>query len=94
MSSKQPSPAIAPIAVGSITSPRGRGGPPGKHSNPDYTQATAYVRSEVHDAVQLKLWQLKIAKKQKKGKKLEYSELVEELLVEWLERQGYKIEKA
>ena len=56
------------------TSPR-RGRPPGKRSHPDFEQITAYIRKDTHHAVKIRLLQ--------NGRK-ELSELVEELLHQWL----------
>lgn len=56
----------------------------GKRSNPDYEQASAYVRSKVRRRVTLAL----AAQEQK----VDYSQLVEALLVRWLEEVGYPLE--
>ena len=53
-----------------------RGRPPGKRSDPDYEQTTAYIRKQTHVDVKIALLQ--------EGKGREYSELVEELLTKWL----------
>ncbi len=45
----------------------------GKRSHPDYTQITAYVRKDTHEEVMRKIY-----------KRQEFSELVEELLNDWL----------
>ena len=55
-------------------SPR-HGRPPGKRSHPDFEQITAYIRKDTHHAVKVVLL--------KNGRK-EFSELVEELLHQWL----------
>ena len=55
--------------------PPRRGRPPGKRSHPDFEQITAYVRKDTHHTVKLELL--------KNGRK-EFSELVEELLGQWL----------
>jgi len=55
-------------------SPR-RGRPPGKRSHPDFEQITAYIRKDTHHAVKIELL--------KNGRK-EFSELMEELLHQWL----------
>ena len=54
--------------------PPRRGRPPGKRSHPDFEQITAYIRKD-HHAVKIELLQ--------SGRK-EFSELVEELLHQWL----------
>ncbi len=63
------------IATPATTAAR-RGRPPGKRSDPDYEQTTAYIRKQTHLGVKIALLQ--------EGKGREYSELVEELLAEWL----------
>jgi hypothetical protein len=55
--------------------PPRRGRPPGKRSHPDFEQITAYIRKDTHHAVKIELL--------KNGRK-EFSELVEELLHQWL----------
>lgn len=60
--------------------PKGR--PRGKRSNPDYEQVTAYIRRDTHRAVKMALLQ--------EGESREFSELVEELLAEWLSTQKSK----
>lgn len=71
----------------------------GKRSNPDYKLAPAYVREEMHDRVmqslrdpgvkdellaELKEWGVV-----HKAGKPSYSDLVELLLVQWMERTGW-----
>lgn len=57
--------------------PRGHAG--GKRDNKEeYTQASAYIRRDVHKKVKAALVQ----------EEKEFSELVEELLVEWLKSRG------
>ena len=48
----------------------------GKRSDPDYTQITAYVRKETHENVMREIY-----------KRQEFSELVEELLSEWMKKR-------
>ncbi|MCI0524551.1 MAG: hypothetical protein L0Y75_04735, partial [Acidobacteria bacterium] len=55
-----------------------RGRPPGKRSNPGYTQITAYVRTQTINDVKVELI--------KRGSKKDASELIEELLSAWLQR--------
>ena len=50
------------------------GRPRGKRSNPDYTQVTSYIKKETHKSVQRVLLE----------KEKEFSELIQELLEEWL----------
>jgi hypothetical protein len=53
-----------------------RGRRPGKRSHPDFEQITAYIREDTHHAVKIALL--------KNGRK-EFSELVEDLLCQWLQ---------
>lgn len=53
-----------------------RGRPPGKRSDPDFVQTTAYIRGDTYKAVRIALIE------EDEGR--EYSELVEELLSKWL----------
>ncbi len=55
-----------------------RGRPAGKRSDPDYEQVTAYIRRDTYRATKIALLQ--------QGNEQEFSELVEELLNEWLGR--------
>lgn len=50
--------------------------PPGKRSDPDYTQITAYIRKGTHEDVMRAIY-----------KRQELSELIEELLSGWLKKQ-------
>jgi len=45
----------------------------GKRSDPDYTQITAYIKKETHENVMRKIY-----------KRQELSELLEELLADWM----------
>lgn len=56
--------------------PRRRGRPSGKRSDPDYVGFTTYIRKDTHHEVKLALLQ------EKRGREL--SELVEDLLSNWL----------
>ena len=47
----------------------------GKRSHPDYTQITAYIKKNTHEDVMRKIY-----------KRQEFSELLEELLIEWLKK--------
>ncbi len=47
----------------------------GKRSNPDYTQITAYIKKNTHEDVMRKIYKQK-----------EFSELLEELLSDWLKK--------
>jgi FMN phosphatase YigB (HAD superfamily) len=55
--------------------PPKRGRPPGKRSHPDFEQITAYIRKDTHRAVKIALL---------KNDRKEFSELVEELVNQWL----------
>jgi hypothetical protein len=61
------------------------GRPKGKRSNPDYTQVTAYIRQDTYKDIRVLLLQ--------KGDGQEFSELVEELLSEFLKSQTFKNSK-
>ena len=57
--------------------PKRRGRPPtGKRNDPEYDQTTAYVRKDTYKAVRIALIE--------DGEERDYSELVEELLRNWL----------
>ncbi len=59
-------------------SERRRGRPPGgKRNDPDYEQVTAYIRKDIHRRVKIALL--------KEDRKIEFSELVDRLLVDWLQ---------
>ena len=62
--------------------PRRRGRPSGKRSDPDYVGFTTYIRRDTHHDVKLALLQ------EKQGREL--SELVEELLTDWLKSRTKK----
>lgn len=49
---------------------------PGKRSDPDYTQITAYIRKGTHEDVMRAIY-----------KRQELSELIEDLLAGWLKKQ-------
>ena len=58
--------------------PRKVGRPPGKKSNPDYTQVTVYLRKDNHLA----------AKKRLLDEGREFSELVDGLVSRWVKNSG------
>ena len=64
---------------------RKRGRPTGKRSNPQYAQVTAYIPRALYDEVKILLI--------RDGGK-EFSELVAELLSEWLRKRETAREKA
>jgi hypothetical protein len=61
------------------TGARKRGRPAGKRSDPKVVQVTAYIQKDTHTAVKIALL--------KEGKKRQFSELVEELLRDWISAQ-------
>ena len=70
---------LAPEPLATPPAPR-RGRPPGKRSDPGFAQVTAYVPEELHHNVKLALLQ------DRKGQ--EFSELVGDLLRDWLNARG------
>ena len=64
--------------------PRRRRKKPGKRSNPDYEQASAYVRKKVRRRVTQAL--------AAQEPRVDYSQLVEALLIRWLDEVGYPLE--
>ena len=64
-----PAPTVAP-------SPKKRGRPSGKRSDTDYIQVTAYIQKDRHRGVKIALL--------KSGDEQDFSELVDELLGQWL----------
>ena len=54
---------------------KGKSRPAGKRSDPDYTQITAYIRKNTHENVMRKIY-----------KRQELSELIEELLDQWMKK--------
>jgi hypothetical protein len=62
-----------------------RGRPPAKHSHPDYYQLTVYVRKKVHRYVKREL--------PMEDPPLEISNIVDELLEDWLAARGVDLEK-
>ena len=65
-------------ATARVAGPRKVGRPPGKKSNPDYTQVTVYLRKDTHIA----------AKKLLLDEGREFSDLVDDLVSRWLEKSG------
>jgi hypothetical protein len=60
----------------------GPGRPPGKRSDPAFTQVTAYIRGSTYRQIKLALLQDEGAAER------EFSDLVEELLATWLKRNA------
>jgi hypothetical protein len=56
-----------------------RGRPKAKRSDPDYEQVTAYIKRNTHTTVKIEL-----LKNSQNGEKREFSELVQDLLEQWL----------
>lgn len=79
--SKQPSAAAKPKK-------RGPGRPPGRRSNPDYTQISAYIPLELLLEVQDELAEERREKKQRTPRPV--SGLMEELLASWLKKRKRK----
>lgn len=77
----QPEPEPTPHSE----TPKRKGRPKGKRSNPDYEQVTAYIRRTTHRDVKLALLQA--------GEDQDFSDLVEELLIEYLSTQKFKNSK-
>ena len=67
-------PASARVIIKTTSAQRGR--PRAKHSHPDFTQVTAYIRKSTHKAVKIALLE--------QEPPLEFSELAEQLLAGWL----------
>ncbi|KJH70262.1 hypothetical protein [Aliterella atlantica] len=65
-----------PQLVAEPEQPPKRGRPKGKRSHPDYEQVTAYIRKDTHRAAKIALLS------ESEGR--EFSELVQELLEQWL----------
>ncbi len=95
----------APSAQRPPTSPAGRRNrkKTGKRSNPDYMLASAFVHREVYERVRQALLSGEVKREvlldlaergvlHQRGKPL-YSDLVELLLREWLERVGWELEE-
>ncbi|WP_273847515.1 hypothetical protein [Rubrobacter calidifluminis] len=61
----------------------------GKRSNPAYRQVTAYIRTDTYELVHYAL----VGKKNERGKRLEFSELVDSLLREWAAEEGWTPEE-
>ena len=73
------SPKLQPETVPEPQNEPKRGRPKGKRSDSNYEQVTAYIRKDTHTAVKIEL-----LKESQNGQKREFSELIQELLDEWL----------
>lgn len=82
VSSPAPVPTPDPPRETEVPPPRKRGRPRGKKSDPEYDAAIAYIRKQTH--IQVKRHLLDI---EEQGQKLEFSELVQELLDLWVRAQ-------
>jgi hypothetical protein len=72
------------IGTAPPSAPRRRRKKTGKRSNPEYEQASAYVRKKVRRRVTQAL--------AAQEPRVDYSQLVEALLIRWLEEVGYPLE--
>jgi len=74
----EPEPVVAQVHPPSPAPPEPprRGRPPGKRSNPTYSQVTAYIPEDLHRRVKIALLI------EAEGR--EFSQLVEALLLDWL----------
>ena len=75
---RQAVPRAEPALETAAPKPRGRPAG-GKRNDPDFEQVTAYVRKDIHRRVKIALLQ--------QGQKQEFSELVDDLLTQWLGAQ-------
>ena len=74
---KRPEPEPTESAVEAPRTPvaRGVGRPPGKRSNPDWEQATVFIRKDTKRAALMRLMET--------GSNQDFSELVDQLLAKW-----------
>ena len=72
----EPAPAQPPPPSPAPADAPKRGRPPGKRSDPSYSQVTAYIPEDLHRRIKIALLQ--------EAKGQEFSELVESLLIDWL----------
>jgi hypothetical protein len=63
---------------GFVAGSASRGRPSGKRSDPAFEQVTAYIRRSTHNAVKIALLE--------EGQRRQFSELVEQLVSDWVER--------
>ena len=78
--SPPPPPAPAPAAVPALETQKGRGRPPGKRSDPDWAPRTILMRSKIHRRVSILLLE--------RDNGPDLSELVDQLLTEWISKQS------
>jgi hypothetical protein len=79
-------PADAPEAEYRAEPAARPGRPPGKRSDPDFEQVTAYIKRKTYVGVKIEL--LKESQDQEKGQGREFSDLLEELLTDWLKSRS------
>ncbi|MDV3002877.1 MAG: hypothetical protein N5P05_004532 (plasmid) [Chroococcopsis gigantea SAG 12.99] len=75
------SPAVPEVEILVNKDVKRLGRPKGKRSNPDYTQVTAYIGRDTHKRVKMALLE---------NEGGDFSELVDQLLLEWLSTQNPK----
>lgn len=70
-----PNKAVKAAPEPGSTQNNGKSKSPGKRSDPSYTQITAYIKKDTHESVMRKIY-----------KRKEFSELIEELLTDWMKK--------
>ena len=75
----------SPVTTQTQPEKKGPGRPPGRRSNPDYTQISAYVPLDLLLSVQEELAKEQRQQKQRTARPV--SDLVEELLQNWLKKR-------
>jgi len=73
---------VAKAADKKPTPPQARGRAPGKRSNPEFEQVTAYLPRDLYKRVKIALIE--------QDRSREFSALVSELLTDWLGKTGTK----
>ncbi|PSB27550.1 hypothetical protein [Chlorogloea sp. CCALA 695] len=73
---KQEAEVNQPQLMAESEQPPKRGRPKGKRSHPDYEQVTAYIKKDTYQEIKISLL--------REGQKREFSELIQELLEDWL----------
>ena len=73
---KQKAEVNQPQIVAELEQSPKRGRPKGKRSHPNYEQVTAYIRKDTYQEIKIALL--------REGQKREFSELIQELLEDWL----------
>ena len=82
---------MSPISAKKQPEKKGPGRPPGRRSNPDYTQISAYVPLDLLLSVQEELAKEQRQRKQRTARPT--SDLVEELLQNWLKKRHRETSK-